>query len=743
MSSSRSSSDSLRQAPPAYDDDENEVIDEQQETELNEAFYALELSPSPTAPTVDTCLAHLKLLSAFEELKIKVGNTNGLWEIWDSRSINPSGGASVDPAEILVKLREKRWAVYVARAVDRYEAWWASFVPGMLRLASMMTTAEAGDDTYEGFPSQSKPINWTSETLPPLDVLLVWHAHMLNPRNYLEDCLRHGYGSLWAAGMPWALLNEAINPQFEYSGSDVCQDAWKVRTGRDWVNQADPVTKQLKCPACSMINEIPWTTCGQGEDAKGGRPGLVGTGYGDGKFTWVCNACGMFIDHEILRFAKFRNDVTNLVKNDFPMPGTIINAELGLVKKTPKDSDQLFPNRLVRLGLLVEVLEGMKPGSAEKPTMAKIRDTIEEITRQTHLRHSTKQLKKIDKGISGLATLGSHQLSISARLHTRRMMSRYWENSSIFSIDLCGCVMRQGVFTNKMYKIDWIHTSTAGETMLKLLSKYDRFFDIIATHPNKVVVPTLDIDLAWHTHQLSPQNYFNFTVSKTLAFTDHNDKVDEDQLAISFGWMSKIYQDTYGEVYAQCTCWFCESIRTMNTTGSKSAKGKLNSDAVETVQQETPREPVHISSHPAMQVGKETTSRRRTQKLLFHNELNDSYDKARRQYKKGFRSLFGQSSRLGPSSAARTIGPRGEDSCNHWGKTILLQGPWASQMVTALTPEMYATPPGVFHTQSEKPGACAAGTCGGQGRCGSGAVSVCGAGCTGMGKDMGSSFGAT
>lgn len=135
-----------------------------------------------------------------------------------------------------------------------------------------------------------------------------------------------------------------------------------------------------------------------------------------------------------------------------------------------------------------------------------------------------------------------------------------------------------------------------------------------------------------------------------------------------------------------------------------------------------------------MQVERETNSRRRTQKLLFHNELNESYDKARGRTKKGFRSLFSQTAHLGSSSDPRTIGPRGEDSCEHWGKTIPISGPWTSQTLAALTAEMYATSPGTFHTQHGKPGACAAGTCGGQGRCASGAVSVCGAGCTGVRK---------
>lgn len=181
MASSRPPSDHLesandpdtwRLAPPPYDDYEPQVIDERDEAELNEAFYALDLSPSPKEPTVDTCLAHLKLLFAFEKLKIKIGNTDGLWDIWDSRAISPSGGSSVNPTDILVKLREKRWAVYVARAIDRYEAWWASFVPDMLRVANMLTAAE-DDDTfhYESFTSQSQPIKWKPDSLPPVGMM--------------------------------------------------------------------------------------------------------------------------------------------------------------------------------------------------------------------------------------------------------------------------------------------------------------------------------------------------------------------------------------------------------------------------------------------------------------------------------------------------------------------------------------------------------------------------------------------
>src|SRR5947208_1503194 len=94
--------------------------------------------------------------------------------------------------------------------------------------------------------------------------------------------------------------------------------------------------------------------------------------------------------------------------------------------------------------------------------------------------------------------------------------------------------------------------------MTRFLKRYERFVELIAAHPDQAVVPTLDIDLAWHTHQLSPQAYFQFSVKKTGAFTDHNDRVDEDKLGSAFEWTSKAYHERYGEVYSECTCWYCE-----------------------------------------------------------------------------------------------------------------------------------------------------------------------------------------
>jgi hypothetical protein len=104
--------------------------------------------------------------------------------------------------------------------------------------------------------------------------------------------------------------------------------------------------------------------------------------------------------------------------------------------------------------------------------------------------------------------------------------------------------------------------------MDRLLAKYYRYIDIIASYPDESAVPTLDVDLAWHTHQLSPQSYFNYTVKATGGFfIDHNDRVDEDKLSTAFEWTCKVYMEKYGEPYSECTCWYCESVRVMNVSG--------------------------------------------------------------------------------------------------------------------------------------------------------------------------------
>lgn len=141
-------------------------------------------SPIDFSVTQGTCLAHLKLLHAFQSMKEDVGFTDGLWGIWDSMAtemkhvpadlVSPDanlGKMTEDEKKmaLLSKLREKRWALFVARAVDRYEAWWAAQPVNYLVQEERGYWHFPGEsvNSYTEFPSGKKMV-WEPSMLPPL-----------------------------------------------------------------------------------------------------------------------------------------------------------------------------------------------------------------------------------------------------------------------------------------------------------------------------------------------------------------------------------------------------------------------------------------------------------------------------------------------------------------------------------------------------------------------------------------------
>ena len=98
-----------------------------------------------------------------------------------------------------------------------------------------------------------------------IDVLMVFHSHMLNPRSFLEDAMRFGARQLWTTGFPWVQVNQAIDTNFNYNVPADTKTAWSTQTGHAWDNIDDPLTINIGCPGCEAQVHIPWTTCGMEE----------------------------------------------------------------------------------------------------------------------------------------------------------------------------------------------------------------------------------------------------------------------------------------------------------------------------------------------------------------------------------------------------------------------------------------------------------------------------------------------
>lgn len=274
---------------------------------------------------------------------------------------------------------------------------------------------------------------------------MVWHAHMLNPRAYFEDCMRRGLRELWHIGLPWQRVNDAIDANFNYNVSPECMVRWEQTTGRKWENADDPFTKTLpRCPECKKSNVVPWSTCNVTGDSSNTAPSIGGQGYGDGEFKTNCAHCGKILKRDYLEVFQFVNDVKRLLAQNHPMPGTILDNKTGMATRIFEHErtrfHRTFPNRLIRYELRSQLYD---PPPA---SMNAVREIIEKTF------NDADAIKRVDM-VEGKNKDMAYRLAQEARIQVRKMMSRYWGNSSSFALELGGAVLRQGIFTEKMYKV--------------------------------------------------------------------------------------------------------------------------------------------------------------------------------------------------------------------------------------------------------------------------------------------------
>ncbi|KAI4284227.1 MAG: hypothetical protein L6R38_001558 [Xanthoria sp. 2 TBL-2021] len=432
----------------------------------------MKLATSSTIPTSGQCREHLKLLEALHLLREDVATTDGLYGIYDRFVDDVYPGKELDEkrAQLLLKLREKRWAIYVTNAERRYTIWFET-LPSARRSMPGQQALVAISEHFE--ETSGKPgFAFDSVTLPPLDVLMVWHAHLLNPHDFLEDCIRYDKKLVWDTGLPLPIISQCINNEtFEYRTSEKAPDHFRRTTGLRWDSFDDDQQPILNCPKCAQAKQVVWTTLTTADFWREPNYRDRGSGLADPEFAMSCDRCFTTSTHEALRVRKFQKDRKALLEKDLPMPGTYLNTKGRLPPIVNLSSHApFFPNNLLKSFRSPRFEKLDKPGTSI---------------------HDVREI--IEQGIEDLPTRGLRPQKFAVR----KMMSRYWSNSSIFALDLVGAVIRQGTFIEKMHAIDWLHSPAVQSTMNRLLTKYGRYFTILKLNRGKTAVPTLDVDLAW------------------------------------------------------------------------------------------------------------------------------------------------------------------------------------------------------------------------------------------------------
>ena len=148
------------------------------------------------------------------------------------------------------------------------------------------------------------------------------------------------------------------------------------------------------------------------------------------------------------------------------------------------------------------------------------------------------QLLKTNENILAMPSTEQRKESFNLRKEIRGHIAAVRNNISSLSFDLIQGLYRQLSFINKIcgnYICCNYEYWTNPKIIEESIKRYFKFLNLIAVHQRrrKILVPTMDIDLIWHTHQClsdSSDSYCNYTRTLMGRILNHDDTIESDGL---------------------------------------------------------------------------------------------------------------------------------------------------------------------------------------------------------------------
>jgi hypothetical protein len=122
-----------------------------------------------------------------------------------------------------------------------------------------------------------------------------------------------------------------------------------------------------------------------------------------------------------------------------------------------------------------------------------------------------------------------------------------------FSIDLVAASLRQREFATKITSIGCAGIDTP-LALIKATTRYHKFLLLMNRKSNGkdkrvALVPTLDIDLCWHTHQLYADSYRQWCMDHLGVAINHDDTVGKESLDTGLRETNQAWRTAYRESY--------------------------------------------------------------------------------------------------------------------------------------------------------------------------------------------------
>uniref|UniRef100_A0A0K3CG13 Uncharacterized protein n=1 Tax=Rhodotorula toruloides TaxID=5286 RepID=A0A0K3CG13_RHOTO len=346
---------------------------------------------------------------------------------------------------------------------------------------------------------------------PPLDVLLIWHSARLNPLRFAEDRIRIHGDTIKLTDDQLKRIIACIDAKATYNPPESAFASWEAHTSQPF----DPILHFEETQGRPLVVEgaeyfAPWVT-------------REGTGYAQQGFlasVTLSSGNKLAVTHESLGASRLAEDlVACQTKND---------------------------SRASLAGTVVSTIS-CPSSPAESAQAVRVRSAVE---KSKKLGGSVAEVNKRCKYSLQGAQAVLRTMALTGR-DIANILSRYTRGEP-FSLDLAMAALRQGSFIQKMHGLGWLdlHRFSDDDMILsRCVARYHAFLDLISSAPSSFFVPTLDIDLAWHTHQLK-STYVSDTMRTIGRAVDHDDKVAEGTLANGFDITAQAWWARFGVPYS-------------------------------------------------------------------------------------------------------------------------------------------------------------------------------------------------
>lgn len=593
---------------------------------------------------------HLKLLCAFQQLRLNVQDDVGAGESADvpppySKEDTPvsstANGTVANPSSSKANGKAKadadrtpprtdasadsRWTEFLTRALVRFEQWLRLLVLEDVRASApppkesgrattvrkRLTLADLRLEAYEASPIDpfinAKPL--PARLLPPLDVALIWHCYMLNPARYIDDAVRlEAVSTLTRYQFPMKSFARCLNDSQYYSPQEA-QELFESRLQTPY----DPI-------AASRVSTAATVSCPRVECT-----GRINVPYSDlalnPAWSKKCERCSILVNANTCKGGNFMADLVvwcDSAESDQSgsrmRGGTFSSRDSRPFFKDPYSPllDRMFINHRKRTTLSLNE-RGLISSDPDEDILGKIKDG--QHSPYGLLANAQQDILRIADTFNSYASrvLTNGLFSKSRALEIARMrtdvLMRYYIDShplTDFSLDLVAAARRQESFIDEMENLGWLAnegtTGVGTADLINATTRYQLWLILLGSNPDLFLSPTLDIDLLWHTHQLSQYYYTdcNLILGK---FLDHDDKVEKGDLKDAFQRTADVWMTRYGQPYSVCGCCRPPDWGISRMTGSLKTKLKIGKDKAREDGDEVERGrdgPDHPSAHNAV-----------------------------------------------------------------------------------------------------------------------------------------------